>query len=63
MDPPGNVARGEALVEEKQCLSCHSIRGVGGDVGSDLTDTNGPPTSVAILRSMFDHAAKMSETV
>lgn len=63
MDPPGNAARGESLFKEKQCLSCHAIRGVGGDVAPDIAETDELSNRVAILRTMFNHAAKMSESV
>jgi cytochrome c2 len=63
MDPPGNASLGEYLFEEKQCLSCHSVLGVGGDVGPDLADSDEFSSSVTILRTMFNHAVEMSETV
>lgn len=63
MDPPGNATRGQALFEEKKCLSCHAVGGKGGSIASDLAAMGEFLTSVSILRTMFSTAAKMSDTV
>lgn len=63
VDSPGDPVRGERLFGDRQCSSCHSIRGKGGEVGPDLSESAALASSVTILRSMFNHAAKMSETV
>jgi mono/diheme cytochrome c family protein len=63
MDPPGNEVRGNALFQERMCSSCHAINGVGGDAGPDLADVGDLSANVTILRAMFNHAEKMSQTV
>ena len=64
VDAPGDEVRGRSLFEEKQCVSCHSIKGAGGDVGPDLAERlSAHPSGVAVLTAMLNHAAKMSETV
>lgn len=63
MDPPGNPTRGEVLFQDRMCSSCHGLPGQGGDVGPDLADLEDPSSNVAILRAMFNHAEKMTETV
>jgi mono/diheme cytochrome c family protein len=35
-DPPGNPDAGEAVFNEKRCVLCHQVGGVGGVVGPDL---------------------------
>jgi cytochrome c2 len=64
VDPPGHASRGQALFEEKLCVSCHSIEGVGGDIGPDLAERlSTRRTGVSVLATMINHAAKMSEKV
>jgi cytochrome c2 len=64
IDPPGDASRGQALFEEKQCVSCHSIKGAGGELGPDLAERLSAHTaSVTVLTTMINHAAKMSEKV
>ncbi len=64
IDPAGNAARGKTLFEVKQCVSCHSIKGVGGDVGPDLAQRlSGNGSGITVLTTMINHAAKMSEKV
>jgi cytochrome c2 len=63
IDPPGDPEKGERLFEEKKCIVCHSIDGVGGTAGPDLARKEGLDSSAAILGRMFNHAQKMSETV
>lgn len=37
--PPGDAARGQAVVEDKgECLQCHRVRGRGSRFGPDLTE-------------------------
>lgn len=64
IDPPGDASQGQALFQEKQCMSCHSIGGTGGDIGPDLAERlTAGRTGVAVLTTMINHAAKMSEQV
>ncbi|UCH85399.1 MAG: cytochrome c [Candidatus Latescibacterota bacterium] len=63
MDPPGDANRGLSLFAEKQCLSCHAVDSAVGGLRSDLASGEESPTSVSVLRAMFNHADKMSETV
>ncbi len=52
--PPMNSARGRALFMEKGCIACHSVNGVGGDVGPALNAADMPEPMNA-----FDFAARM----
>ena len=52
--PPMNSARGRALFMEKGCIACHSVNGVGGDVGPALDAADMPQPMNA-----FDFAARM----
>jgi cytochrome c2 len=63
VDTPGNATKGQTLFEDRQCLSCHSVAGVGGDVGPDLTEFSDGLSGVAVLTTMINHADKMSEEV
>jgi cytochrome c2 len=64
IDPPGDAVAGESLFKEKQCISCHSINHVGGDVGPDLSASlTSPLSGISIIGKMINHAANMSEQV
>jgi mono/diheme cytochrome c family protein len=49
---PGRTEEGRRLFQERSCIECHSIQGVGGKVGPDLSQHNGQ-------RSLLDFAAAM----
>lgn len=54
-----SAARGGALVRDRGCTACHSIRGEGGKAGADLatsTVVGSPPTLIA---AMWNHGARM----
>ncbi len=52
--PPMNAARGRALFMEKGCIACHSVNGVGGDVGPAINAADMPEPMNA-----FEFAARM----
>jgi cytochrome c2 len=57
---PGDAARGAAVFHDQRCVTCHAIRGEGGDVGPDLGLIIGrgyTPASMASL--MWNHAPQM----
>ncbi|MFQ5512385.1 MAG: c-type cytochrome [Candidatus Krumholzibacteriia bacterium] len=64
IDPKGDAAHGRQLFGDRQCVSCHAIKGIGGEVGPDLTKRLSMRRSgIAVLTTMINHAAKMSEKV
>lgn len=52
--PPMDPARGRTLFLEKGCVVCHSVNGVGGDVGPSLNASEMPSPMNA-----FEFAARM----
>jgi len=56
---PGNPARGKELFEEKKCINCHSIFGIGGSVGPSLTSTGYNRTIIQLAGVMWNHAPAM----
>ncbi len=57
---PADPRKGEALFRAKGCAHCHTVNGVGGKVGPDLTGSQlaGPDR---LLAAMWNHAPQMSE--
>ncbi|MGL4423820.1 MAG: c-type cytochrome, partial [Gemmataceae bacterium] len=51
----GNAARGERIYRRKelQCLSCHGIAGVGGQVGPDLTSIGASAQPDYLVESLY----------
>jgi mono/diheme cytochrome c family protein len=43
-DPPGNPDAGEAVFNEKRCVLCHQVGGVGGVVGPESEGLFAPPS-------------------
>jgi mono/diheme cytochrome c family protein len=57
---PGSVVRGEALLEDKACLSCHALNGRGGSGAPDfaaLSSRNKTPSGLA--GAMWNHSPRM----
>ncbi len=58
--PPGEPARGKALVESKgQCLNCHRIGNLGTVTGPDLTSIGGIRRLAEIETSLLDPSAEI----
>jgi quinoprotein glucose dehydrogenase len=59
----GNAAHGHQVFAEKAeaaCMRCHSWKGVGGDVGPDLSKISQPHNRDYILESIVDPNAKIA---
>ncbi|QEG41050.1 hypothetical protein UC8_30680 [Roseimaritima ulvae] len=59
----GDPHRGEAIYrrEKLQCVLCHAVGGVGGQVGPDLTSLGASAPVDYIIESLFDPNAKIKE--
>ncbi len=57
-DEPGDPARGATLFQEKRCVMCHQVRGVGGVIGPDLSvEASGSP--IMLAAAMWNHLPAM----
>jgi cytochrome c2 len=57
---PGSVVRGEAVLEEKACLSCHALNGRGGSRAPDFGAlSGGNKTPSGLASAMWNHSPKM----
>jgi cytochrome c2 len=59
---PGNSDRGRQLLWEKQCLSCHSLDGKGGNAALDLAAAKGLASSAAVIAALWSHGDLMAST-
>jgi cytochrome c2 len=57
---PGDVASGERVLEQKGCLSCHSLNGKGGNRAPDFSNPTGRTNKPGLLASeMWNHSPSM----
>jgi putative heme-binding domain-containing protein len=57
---PGNAARGKSLFESKgQCLTCHSVAGVGARAAPALTEIGASRRIVELQRSLVEPSAEI----
>lgn len=56
---PGDSRRGEALLREKTCFSCHSLRGKGKREGVNLDSLSIYQSQVVLLQRMWNHGPEM----
>lgn len=61
LDQPGDVQRGKKLLSEKKCDLCHSVHGVGGSIGADLSGWGNFTSPVLWAQMMWNHAPQMRE--
>ncbi len=57
---PGRAEEGRRLFEERSCVECHSIQGVGGKVGPDLFQLTGRRSLVDFAAAMWNKAPAMT---
>jgi mono/diheme cytochrome c family protein len=55
----GRAGRGRQLVQQKGCLTCHSIYRKGGNIASDLAIDNVVSTPAGQVAAMWNHARYM----
>lgn len=60
IDSPGNVSAGREIFKTKKCLTCHSVRGVGGIVGPDLSKAQYDNLS-SMAAALLSHAPLMKD--
>ena len=60
-DAPGDVEKGKQLIDEKHCLSCHSINNEGSDLAMDFTVMKRSNSPMAMIAVMWNHAPAMEE--
>jgi cytochrome c len=64
IDEPGDPRKGEKVLHEKSCLSCHSVRGKGGHVAKkDLGEVKEIGSPMAMIAAMWNHAGEMQKRV
>jgi mono/diheme cytochrome c family protein len=62
-DPPGDPGAGEATFNEKRCVLCHQVGGVGGVVGPDLNRLGQTPSPIQVATAMWNHGSAMAESL
>jgi cytochrome c len=58
---PADKLKGKTLFWEKDCISCHSLGGIGGKTGPDLTKWKRFASPVLWAQLMWNHSPAMSE--
>jgi cytochrome c2 len=62
-DVHGDAGKGQQVLDQKQCLSCHSLKGKGADVAPDLAASAGLNASLEMVTTMWNHAPGMQEKI
>jgi mono/diheme cytochrome c family protein len=58
-DEASNASRGQQLVRSKNCLTCHSVRGVGGKISADFASSTVVRTPASLVAGMWNHSRLM----
>lgn len=61
IDSPGNAVRGRTVYLEKRCGACHTLPGVGGTLGPDLSKVDKLGTPLEVVTEMWNHASTMEQ--
>jgi cytochrome c2 len=61
IDQVGDPDKGEELFRTKRCVRCHSVKGIGGQRGPDLSTPDSMPTPMAWIQIMWNHGSQMEE--
>lgn len=54
-DQPGSARRGQQLIRDKGCLTCHATQGKGGKVGADLATYQALRSSAGLVAALWNH--------
>jgi cytochrome c2 len=54
-DQAGDAARGQQVVQSKDCLTCHAWRGKGPKIGADLASYPALRSSAGLVASLWNH--------
>jgi mono/diheme cytochrome c family protein len=60
---PGSAEEGRVLFTEKDCIDCHSIQGVGGHAGPDLSKFGAQRSLMEFAAAMWNKAPLMREAL
>ena len=63
VDRAGDSRSGQKVFNEKGCIQCHSVAGVGGKSAPDLSGIAGGVDSSAWTRAMLNHAGSMVDPI
>ncbi|MFQ5543373.1 MAG: c-type cytochrome [Nitrospiria bacterium] len=58
-DPPGDTKEGYKILNEKACLTCHSLQGKGARISADLAALGALDSPLAMITAMWNHAPAM----
>lgn len=58
-DQSGSAQRGQQLVGNRGCLTCHSVRGKGGKVAADFASSKVVGSPVSVVAGMWNHSTLM----
>jgi len=59
----GDAGKGHDVLDKKQCLSCHSLKGKGATVAPDLAASARLSAPLEMVTKMWNHAPRMREKV
>lgn len=62
-DPAGDLDAGRRLFEQKRCITCHQVGGVGGVVGPNLDHLSRFGSPILAAAAMWNHSPAMAETM
>lgn len=62
-DPAGDLNAGRRLFEQKRCITCHQVGGVGGVVGPNLDHLSRFGSPILAAAAMWNHGPAMAETM
>lgn len=60
-DQSGDPEKGKKVLTDKGCISCHSVKGQGGDTAPDLGEQEELISPIGMVQIMWNHAPKMVE--
>jgi mono/diheme cytochrome c family protein len=58
-EKPGEAERGKKFFQEKRCIECHSVGGVGGTAGPPVEKWESLSAPVVLIQRMWNHQTQM----